>query len=371
MKKSCLSAIAKQLLLGLCLSCATAGPASPASPIYNIIYLFRGWGDGDGANPVTGLTEFNGLFYGTTTGGGSLANNNNGTVFEVTASGAERVIHSFTGSDGARPFGNLVVVKERLYGTASAGGPTNAGTVFEVTAHGNARVVHSFRGGSDGSTPIGHLLAWNDFLYGTTNSGGRNNGTVFEVDLINGTERVLHTFGGGSEGALPRGGVIDVNGLLYGTTLQGGDRSGAGTVFELDHRLGTGRVLYRFKGPPDATNPQAGLVEMRGILYGTTQSGGANGFGAVFEIDMFGQERVLYSFKGGADGAAPVSGLRERHTQVLIEAGERFDFVLAPITRYTTTKRRKGQMLHDLREHQLADVHRYPLRVNCLQGGRC
>ena len=68
--------------------------------------------------------------------------------------------------------------------------------------------------------------------------------------------------------------------------------------------------------------------------------------------------------------ALAIGKLRERHTQVLIEARERLDFVLAPVTRYATTKRRKWQMLHDLREHQLAYVHRYPLRVNISQDGK-
>jgi hypothetical protein len=36
--------------------------------------------------------------------------------------------------------------------------------------------------------------------------------------------------------------------------------------------------------------------------------------------------------------------LRERPAEILIEASKRFDFVLAPVTRYAATKRRQWQM---------------------------
>ena len=69
--------------------------------------------------------------------------------------------------------------------------------------------------------------------------------------------------------------------------------------------------------------------------------------------------------------ALAIGQLRERHAEVLIETRECFDFVLAPATRDATTKRRQWQMLHNLREHQLAYVHRYPLRVSSSQDGQC
>jgi uncharacterized repeat protein (TIGR03803 family) len=67
--------------------------------------------------------------------------------------------------------------------------------------------------------------------------------------------------------------------------------------------------VYRFKNPPDAVNPQAGLVELDGAFYGTSQSGGSNGFGTIYEVKKTGEERVVYTFKGGDDGLAPQSEL--------------------------------------------------------------
>ena len=47
----------------------------------------------------------------------------------------------------------------------------------------------------------------------------------------NGTEKMLYSFTGGSNGYYPRASLINVHGMLYGTTEYGG-ANGAGTVFE-------------------------------------------------------------------------------------------------------------------------------------------
>jgi hypothetical protein len=43
-------------------------------------------------------------------------------------------------------------------------------------------------------------------------------------------------------------------------------------------------VLYSFKGGSDGLNPDAGLTNMGGRLYGTTASGGTDFNGTVFVI---------------------------------------------------------------------------------------
>jgi uncharacterized repeat protein (TIGR03803 family) len=52
---------------------------------------------------------------------------------------------------------------------------------------------------------------------------------------------------------------------------------------------------------------------VHGSLYGTTQRGGANNAGTVFELRRSGGERVLHSFKSGLDGAQPIAGLIDVH----------------------------------------------------------
>jgi uncharacterized repeat protein (TIGR03803 family) len=93
--------------------------------------------------------------------------------------------------------------------------------------------LHSFGSGSDGISPAAALLNVNGILYGTTRSGGAYGaGIVFSINPTTGTETILHNFGRGSDGASPLSDLIDVNGMLYGTTSAGG-KYGDGTVFTL------------------------------------------------------------------------------------------------------------------------------------------
>jgi uncharacterized repeat protein (TIGR03803 family) len=103
---------------------------------------------------------------------------------------------------------------------------------------------------------------------------------VFELSPNGGgwTETILYRFSGGSDGIYPNGSLVfDAAGDLFGTTNQGG-AYGYGTVFELSPQHGGGwteKVLYSFGYGPDGQNPAAGLVMDRaGNLYGTTALGG-------------------------------------------------------------------------------------------------
>ena len=59
-----------------------------------------------------------------------------GTVFQLTPSGTETVLHAFAGGsdDGANPTANLVQGSDgNLYGSTGAGGSSGDGTCFKVT----------------------------------------------------------------------------------------------------------------------------------------------------------------------------------------------------------------------------------------------
>jgi len=254
---------------------------------------------GDGALPLAGLVELSGGLYGTTENGGRA---NKGTVFEIDASGHESVLHSFDGAptDGGHPTAALVPYKGALYGTTRAGGQLAAGgTVYKITALGQERVIHSFGvKPGDGANPAAPLAVLHGAFYGTTLHGGNASGlgTAFAV-TPSGTEEVLHPFRGGADGEFPLAGLVAVNGVLYGTTMSGGRLEGGpnqclpntgtggescGTIFKINV-FGDERVIYRFRGYPDGANPEAGLVAVRGILYGTTTWGGSHvEYGTVF-----------------------------------------------------------------------------------------
>jgi uncharacterized repeat protein (TIGR03803 family) len=69
-------------------------------------------------------------------------------------------------------------VNGTLYGTTSAGGGTGCysgsgcGTVYSVSPTGSEAVLHTFGGSPDGSTPYAGLIDVNGTLYGTTAGGG-------------------------------------------------------------------------------------------------------------------------------------------------------------------------------------------------------
>ena len=107
----------------------------------------------------------------------------------------------------------------------------------------------------------------------------------------------LYSFGKRlSDGQQPKAGLIDVKGTLYGTTYAGG-KYGDGTVFRMSPS-GTEKLLHSFEGTPDGSNPSASLLSVAGDLYGTTKNGGAQSVGTVFSISRNGNEKVLYSFYG-------------------------------------------------------------------------
>ncbi|MGA8325171.1 MAG: choice-of-anchor tandem repeat GloVer-containing protein [Candidatus Cybelea sp.] len=92
-------------------------------------------------------------------------------------------------------------------------------------------------------------------------------------------------FGSGCDGAVPCAGLIDVDGILYGTTAYGGDvtyRSGLGTVFRIS-TTGKEQVLHNF-GVSDGEHTAAASIHENKMLYGTTNEGGTYGEGTVFNI---------------------------------------------------------------------------------------
>jgi uncharacterized repeat protein (TIGR03803 family) len=231
---------------------------------------------------------------------------------------SDKVLYSFSGGvDGNEPLFSGVVQDKagNFYGTTYAGGAFNYGTVFKVDVSGKETVLHSFGERRDGRTPIAAVLIDpTGRLFGTTNQGGgirnpqctKGCGIVFGIEP-NGDERVLHAFSGGADGGLPVGSLIrDSSGNLYGTTQIGG-AFGFGTIFKVD-ASGAETVLYSFAGQPDAQDPEAGLIrDEASNFYGTTSAGGVYNYGAVYELNASGQETVLHSFAGSfySDGQAP------------------------------------------------------------------
>lgn len=273
-----------------------------------VLYFFQG--GNDGTAPLGPLLQgTNGDLYGMSSSGGT---HGDGTVFEVTVTGVETVLHSFAGADGQSPDGGLIEdANGDFFGTSVYGGSVGFGTAFELDANQTETVLHSFTKAGDGGYPICSLVEdGNGNLYGTTWGGGLTHGIVFEV-RSGGSETVLHSFAdNSSDGGYPTAGLVPgSDGNFYGTTASGGSAN-AGTVFKITPG-GVETLLYTFSGGTDGGDPQAALIQGRdGNFYGTTSAGGADGAGTVFQVTPNGTETVVYSFAGGSgDGSFPVGGL--------------------------------------------------------------
>ena len=137
--------------------------------------------------------------------------------------------------------------------------------------------------------------------------------TMAAIPLSAQTFTTLHSFDN-SDGAYPEAGLVQAtNGAFYGTT-QGGGANGLGTIFNMTPN-GTVTALYSFcsqSGCSDGVYPEAGLIQAaNGDFYGTTTNGGTDGNGTIFKITPSGSLATLYRFSQGGptDGTVPYAGL--------------------------------------------------------------
>jgi len=234
---------------------------------------------------VGGLVfDSSGNLYGTTSLGGVY---NDGIVFEL-AKGSSVITSraSFDRTNGEDPVAGLLKDSSgNLYGTTALGGAYNGGTVFELAKSSSVITTLASFYGIKGSRPSGGLIVDSGGdLYGTTEYGGvSNRGTVFELVKGSSVVTTLASFGG-ANGEYPVAGLlIDGSGNLYGTTSAGG-ANGDGTVFEVAAGSGLVTTLASLGGS-NGSDPIGGLtLDGSGDLLGTTESGGANADGSVFEL---------------------------------------------------------------------------------------
>jgi uncharacterized repeat protein (TIGR03803 family) len=295
-------------------------------PTGKVTTLYNFKGAPDGWWPVQAVRDPEGNLYGTTQYGGTGTCNNGpfagcGTVFKVTATGEENVLHSFKGiADGSWPGGLIRDASGNLYGTTFQGGKPycdtfGCGMVYKIDPTGKETVLHRFTDGKDGGFPMGDLLLADGALYGSTAAGGTGPckftppavgcGTVFK--LVGNKETVLHSFQGAPDGQLPSANVVrDSAGNLYGTTVNGGDAGcnhpyGCGVVFKLEPS-GKETILHTFTGKSHNQSPGGLVIDPQGNIYGCAYGSG-NSFGYVFKIDASGQFSIVYSFTAEDFGA--------------------------------------------------------------------
>src|SRR5579862_2616326 len=252
---------------------------------YAVVHSFTN--NTDGSNPDALILSGNTL-YGTTASGGA---NGEGTLFSLTTNGNNfTVLHTFsparyegssplalfvyTNAEGYSP-NSLLLSGNRLYVSANLGGPGGYGTVISFNTDGTGYTnLHAFTGIGDGYQPKGLVLSGKT-LYGTAAFGGsENNGTVFSVSTGGVGFATLHVFSPllaetNSDGAEPQAGLVLLNGILYGTAFLGSSSAG-GDVFAINPDGNGFTNIHSFPFGRDGSGP-AGLMLTGNTLYGTTE----------------------------------------------------------------------------------------------------
>jgi uncharacterized repeat protein (TIGR03803 family) len=296
----------------VCIVVFCAAAISSPAQTFTSLLDFNG---SDGAAAAASLVQAaNGKLYGSTGAGGI---DNVGTIFEVTARGVLRSIHSFSLTDGESPAASLVQANDgSFYGTTILGGANGWGSVFKITPDGALTTLYSFCSESncaDGSYLYAGLVQGTDGnFYGATGAGGTNGeGTIFKI-TPHGVLTTLHNFDY-ADGSGPYAALIQGNdGSYYGTTSSGG-LYGDGTVFKIT-ASGVLTTMHSFDST-DGLNLDSPLLQAsNGNFYGATQEAGVGNGGTIFKITPSGTLTTVYSFcslTDCTDGSGPHGGLVE------------------------------------------------------------
>jgi uncharacterized repeat protein (TIGR03803 family) len=236
---------------------------------------------------------------------------NYGTIFKINTDGSGYTkVLDFDGTKGKFPHGTLIFDGTYLYGTTTQGGSVGSGVVFKVKPDGTGFVdLLDFDDTNNGGDPRGALLFDGTYLYGMTTGGGANSyGTVFKLKTDGSSYSKLIDLDFSTQGANPYGSLIDLGGVLYGLTSTGGVHDW-GALFKVN-KDGTGFTkLYDFNTATGST-PYESLYSDGTYLYGTTSAGGANSIGTIFKVKPDGTGyTILLDFDGVNNGSTPKGSL--------------------------------------------------------------
>ncbi len=225
-----------------------------------------------------------------------------GSIFKLSPSGSYTTLYTFSNisSDGSGS-GSLTVGPDgSLYGACSSGGPNNTGLIFRITLGGTFSVLHAFSAltmpeegsgtNADGASPDQPVFGADGNLYGLTTAGGPNSTGVEYRLTMSGNFTTITSIpiatsdpnGDTLYGPITEPLILGTDGNFYGTT--------GAAAFQLTP-TGGASVLHQFDTSysydTDGTYPEAPLMEADGgILYGTTDSGGAYDCGTAFSISV-------------------------------------------------------------------------------------
>ena len=269
------------------------------------------------SNNTPVIRDSAGNLYGIDPNGGP---NGAGTIFKVDATThALTPLVSFDGTNGVNPVqialdshGNIFGVTHfDNFANGQAGASEGSGVLFEIPANNQTTVqtIYAFTDNSIGQFPQALVLDSSDNIYCLTTYGGANNaGSIVKI--------AAGTFSVSTVASLPGSfqsepnSLTLANGNFYGTTLTGGG-SDLGTFFELPASTTTFNVAS-FSGTANGASPDgAPLVDANGNIYGTTEGGGANGLGTIYQYSVSSNTLTAVASVPGALGSNLVGNLVE------------------------------------------------------------
>jgi uncharacterized repeat protein (TIGR03803 family) len=237
------------------------------------------------------------------------SNSGEGAIVQIAPDGTQKVLHDFGTGLGGNPLSGVTEGPDgALYGTTQDGGTNNVGTVYKLD-NGKFTTLYSFTDGGNATSAVSFDASGN--LYGTTQSGGLYGmGQLWEITAA-GDFVSLHDFST-TDGANPYGGVtVDASGNLYGTTTKGGTAASPGGVIYEYSNKGVYSILHQFDSTGGGANNSMSplLLDANGNLYGTTDNGGPDNAGVLFEL------------RSASSPSSPAADTPEPGTMALAAAG--------------------------------------------------
>ncbi len=229
---------------------------------YTDLYDFNSPG---GVEPQANLTVVGNMMYGTAFLGGP---DDNGILFSFNlTSKTFKTIFNFGGTRGENPQGSLLLSGSTLYGMTTFGGnnPDSSGNIFAISDSGTNFTGLADFNRSNGAFPYGSLLLSGGSLIGMTSGGGADSaGVIFEVDTLGGGYTTLFNFKN-TQGTFPHGTLLNSNGTFYGMAYTGGTL-GYGVVFSFkDSTVGVKDIKTNSELVKVYPNPGKGIfsIEMK------------------------------------------------------------------------------------------------------------
>ncbi|MBV9989962.1 MAG: hypothetical protein JOZ72_01600 [Alphaproteobacteria bacterium] len=205
----------------------------------------------DGSHPNSVVIAADGKLYGTCAQDGPLHGSGSdsdggGTFWRASLKGKVKRLFTFgpktlNGNEAVGPNGVVQAPNGLFYGTSNGGGSASNGAIFRATARGKVKTIHSFSAseGDGGDPESNFVLAGDGNFYGTASKGGlpvndpHRSGVIYRAD-VKGLVQVLHTYTI-QDGMTPQAPPLrdDATGRIYATAIRGG-ASQDGTVGVLD-----------------------------------------------------------------------------------------------------------------------------------------